>query len=72
MKDIILKVRDKSFTSKLLKMTLQSLRQGGVGIGISTKKDLVLCGSRLFQSALNTNFIEQLKEEWEDLKKKEK
>ena len=53
-------------------MTVKSLRQGAVGICISNKKDLFLSGSRLFQSALNWNFVEQLNEESDDFKSKGK
>jgi hypothetical protein len=70
MKDIIPKIKHKNFTSKLLSKTIVNLRQGVVGLAVSTKKDLFLSGSRLFQSALNLNFTEQLKEEWDEFRKK--
>jgi hypothetical protein len=62
-------ISDKDFTSKVLEATL-NLTQAVTGIAVSNRKDFVLSGSRIFQSAINRNFLQTLKSEWDSYKQK--
>jgi hypothetical protein len=62
-------ISDKDFTSKMLGAIL-NLSQAVTGIAVSNRNDFVLSGSRIFQSAINRNFYQTLKSEWDSYKQK--
>jgi len=62
-------ISDKNYTSKMLEAIL-TLSEGLTGIAVSNKKDFILSGSRIFQSAINRNFYQTLKSEWDSYKQK--
>ncbi len=57
-------------TSNLLNETIKALAEGATGIASSERKDLVLSIGHLFQKIRSGRFLETLKVEWDEYRKK--
>ena len=59
-------------TSNVIMDTISSLTEGVTGIATSSKNDLILSVSHIFQRIRSGHFLSQLLEEWENYKEKGK
>lgn len=66
MTDNLPAIQDENFTSKFL----GALIEGVTGALVADRKDYVLTASHIFQGALNRNFIQSVKAEWDSYKEK--
>ncbi|HML76142.1 MAG TPA: hypothetical protein PKB02_16750 [Anaerohalosphaeraceae bacterium] len=62
----------KNETSDIIKETTCSITSGLAAIATSDRKDVILSASRIFQAFVKGKGLEQLQNEWDDLKKKGK